>query len=168
MSLQQLNTSQVKGVASATLTGDLIDIVDKAVTYDRPVATTEDLPMVGNQDGDLRLVLDIDSFYTWDEPTQQWLTKRDKSTEARAVDVTIINDNQVSFTTELLVGVEGGIASLGTIRISINGILQAKQDYTLGVTGQVPPRLIISWESTDFPLETTDTLTVEHDILIIE
>lgn len=169
MGLQQLKTNQIKGMVEGdSLSDDLMDMITKAMTYDRPVATEAELPMTGNQDGDLRLVLDTDVFYSWDLPTLTWKPKYDKSTEARAVDIIILADNQVNFTTDLLVGVEGGIANLGTVRLSVNGILQTITDYTLGVTGQVPPKLLITWDSEDFPLETTDILTVEHDILIIE
>lgn len=37
-----------------------------------PVATFADLPMVGNEDGDLRLTLDDDIVYTWNETPGEW------------------------------------------------------------------------------------------------
>jgi hypothetical protein len=37
-----------------------------------PVATANDLPTTGNNDGDLRIVLDKDTVYTWDAGTSSW------------------------------------------------------------------------------------------------
>jgi hypothetical protein len=37
-----------------------------------PVATVSALPTTGNTNGDLRIVLDVDTVYTWDAPTASW------------------------------------------------------------------------------------------------
>ena len=37
-----------------------------------PVATASALPTTGNTNGDLRIVLDVDTVYTWDAPTTSW------------------------------------------------------------------------------------------------
>jgi len=40
--------------------------------WSAPVATAADLPASGNEDGDLRIVLDEDTVYTWDAGEAQW------------------------------------------------------------------------------------------------
>jgi len=42
-------------------------------SWKSPVATIADLPSTGNIDGDLRIVLDEDTVYTWDASTLAWI-----------------------------------------------------------------------------------------------
>jgi len=43
-----------------------------AETYREPVNTFGELPIVGNQDGDLRVALDTHELYVWNEGTTSW------------------------------------------------------------------------------------------------
>ena len=85
--LQRLRAGQIRGVEGVTLHDDIGSIINKAQTYDKPVPSRADLPLEGNDDGDVRLVLDEDVFALWDEPTQKWLIRYDKSTEKRTTNI---------------------------------------------------------------------------------
>lgn len=40
--------------------------------HKEPVSTTSALPTLGNTDGDLRIVIDVDKIYAWDATTATW------------------------------------------------------------------------------------------------
>lgn len=165
----RVNPRQIAGVEGQTLTQDLTNITDKARTYDRPVATSADLPVEGNQDGDVRLVLNENRFYIWDEPTSQWVPDEDHMTEARTIEVPISADNQTIFNTTVPVGVENGIASLDTIVMYVNGMAQNKGvDYNVSVSALETPTLNLEWISTDFDLDFGDKIHINYDKLIIK
>lgn len=165
----RVNPRQVGGVFGDTIKSDIMDMADKARSYDRPVPTSTDLPLEGNQDGDVRLVLDENRFYIWDEPTNDWYPDEDHMTEARTHKLDVVENRQTNFNTLIPVGSDQGIASLDTIMLLVNGMLQHRGvDYVLGVTALSTPTLIVDWISSDFELEMDDTVQVNYDKLIIK
>jgi hypothetical protein len=53
----------------------LINIPGKgAGNFKQSVPTLADLPTTGNSDGDVRVVLDINALYVWDDGTLTWVT----------------------------------------------------------------------------------------------
>ena len=91
----------------------------------------------------------------------------DKWTEVRRDVVPVIANEQSVFPTHIPIGVEYGIANFNTISIEVNGVLQVKDvDYSLDASNDTPPELIITWKSTDFSLDTTDTFMVVYEILL--
>jgi hypothetical protein len=162
MSRQVVKADQIKGTYGVSLLDDIKFIVDKAMNYDKPVQTVDDLPLTDNQIGDVRLVMGEGKFYQWDGT--KWGPTKEVHTESRQLDVTITEDGQSSITLNVPVGVVNGIANINTIQLNINGMLQNKDtDYTLAIQNS---NVVITWTSNDFLLETTDNVQVVYDILL--
>lgn len=164
--MQQLRQKQIRGQLNETLEEDIKQLHDSSQFYDTPVKTKSELPLEGNSDGDMRVVLDEDSIYTWDEDTHTWLTKYDYYTNSISLDLVINQDSQSIINTGIKVGVVNGMVSETTVKLSVNGILQKEvRDYIVKI--DTDSNCVIEWKSRDFQLEISDTITMSYDILLI-
>jgi hypothetical protein len=164
MPRQIVKTNQIKGIYGESLYDDINIMVDKAMNYDKPVQTVDDLPLTGNQEGDVRLVMGEGKFYKWDGTS--WNPTKDIHTESRSLDVMITQDGQTKILINYPIGIVNGIASLNTIQLVVNGMLQKIGiDFSVSVENNIA---VITWTSTDFQLETTDSVQVVYDILLDE
>lgn len=164
--MQQIRQAQVRGTIgdNATLSEDIDLLCEKTKTYDTPVKTADDLPLEGNDDGDVRLVISEDRFYYWHEDTQEWKPSTDLRTESRTMILAAQQDGQTDFNIGLKLGIVGGIASVETVKIIINGMTQSTDD--IEIEQDVDNNCIIKWVSTEFELETTDHIALTYDILV--
>jgi hypothetical protein len=161
---QVVKADQIKGMYGVSLEDDIKIIVDKAMNYDKPVQTRNDLPMTDNQVGDVRLVMSEGKFYQWNGT--DWEPTKDIHIESRQLEFTITQDGQSIIPIDIEVGVVNGIASMDTIQLLVNGIIQKKNtDYTADIQDN---KVVITWISPDFMLETTDSVQVVYDILLHE
>lgn len=66
---------------------------EEAFNWKSPVMTFNDLPMSGNDNGDVRIVIDINVVYTWDtdRPAPTWV----RLTETSAASATSPDDTMV-------------------------------------------------------------------------
>lgn len=168
MGRQLLKSNQVTGVNNPTLQEDLVQLLGKAKYYNLPVATSADLPLTNNVDGEIRLVMDEDALYVWHDLIKAWRKKLQVSTEKRMTNVVVSSDGQTVFYTNLLVGVADGIADLDSISLVINGLMQYPvEDFSVSMDNQLPARLVIEWKSKDFQLEKDDIVAILYDILKI-
>jgi len=170
MAIQQISPGQIRSVSGKDSMGtDILQLIDKTRSYAKPVATANDLPITNNIDGDTRLVLNDNKFYIWDEPTQSWIKDFDKSTEARTKRLRVDYAGMTIFNTDLKVGTPGGLISLETVAVIVNGMIQTvEEDYVLGISAQQPYTLTLQWVSTDFALDITDVVKVNYDMLVVE
>lgn len=166
MGRQRIRTNQVKGVNSESLYEEIVKIHEKQLIYRKPVETPELLPLVNNNDGDIRMVLSEDCLFAWDADTEQWYKKGDTHTERRLIKIPIPEDNITVFVTNIEVGGIDNIVSLETIDLEINGVSQYRGiDFELTLKPDTT-FLKLVWLSTDFNLETTDTMIIEFDKLL--
>lgn len=170
MAIQQISPGQIRSVNGKDSMGtDVLQLIDKTRSYGKPVATVNDLPLSGNTDGDTRLVLSDNKFYIWDEPTSSWIKDFDRSTEARTKRLNVTHAGMTIFNTDLKVGIPGGLISLDTVTLIVNGMIQTiQEDYVLGVSAQQPYTLTVQWVSTDFALDIDDVVKVNYDMLVVE
>lgn len=166
MARQLLQPHQIAGIHRENLYDEIIDIIEKVKRYADPVEDIESLPMINDQDGDRRLVASEDEFYMWDTIDKRWGVVHDKNVERKSFDIPILNDNQSSFSIPLTLGIEGGVASISSIELKVNGINQTKGvDYDIEYNISLTNVVYFNWVSSDFSLDKTDTITVVTDIL---
>ena len=65
--MQKINIKQV-----GNLNNNINDIYDKIKTFDGPVASFSELPLLNNDDGDIRYVIDEERHYIWKSKTNKW------------------------------------------------------------------------------------------------
>lgn len=161
----RMRSDQIRGVNFDTLFEEVNYITEQQLSYDKPVRTVSELPLLNNQFGDTRMVIDEATFYVWDDVKRVWITKRDKSTEKRTTTISVEIEKQLIFNTNINVGSIGGISSLLTVEFKVNGVGQMiNHDYIVGMDAN--KNLVCEWKATDFDLEIGDFIILEYDILI--
>lgn len=164
--MQQLRQTQVRGINGGTLEDDINNLGSKTKTYDPPVATKSDLPLVGNDNGDVRVVIDENKVYIWNEKSQQWLGSNDTYTETTTLMIRISADDQKEIETGIRVGAIGGMLTTSCIQLFVNGMIQKPDiDYVVKIDNVF--NAMIEWTSRDFPLEISDTITMSYDKLLL-
>lgn len=162
----RMRANQIRGVNDTDLYEEITNIHAKILIYRKPVATPEDLPMDLNNDGDIRMVLSEDCLFAWDADTQKWYKKGDTHTERRLTEIPIPRDNVSEVVSSINVGGLGNIISLKTIDLELNGISQYNGvDFELSIKEDTN-FLKVTWLSEDFPLEKSDKMVIEYDILL--
>lgn len=164
--MQQIRQQQVRGIIGESLQDDIQSLVEDVKHFDAPVHTKAELPKTGNQDGDIRVVLSEDAVYCWDEATGEWLTKLDTYTDNATKELILDVDNQKVINTKIKVGVVGGMSTLETVELYVNGMQQnLNRDYIVRIDTDF--NCVIEWNSRDFQLEISDTITMSYSILFL-
>lgn len=141
MSLQKIRQTIVYN-----LKDDLGEINNKIKTFDEPVRTFNDLPMNGNDTGDLRVVLDESSLYVWNEESKLWCkTKSNGSGYSKTLFFTVSENNQTIINTGIRFdGIGEYQTNSEVINLYLNGILQNNSN-NLYTVEKINEELIVKW-----------------------
>lgn len=164
--MQQIRQQQVRGVNGESLADDIQGLLQETKHFDAPVRTKAELPLEGNHDGDIRVVLIENNIYTWDEEKAEWVTKADSYTDNKTKELVLDADGQSVINTKVKVGCVGGMSSLDSFELFVNGMKQ-KGDRDYVVTIDTDFNCVIEWKSRDFQLEISDTITMSYSILFL-
>lgn len=166
MSKQLLHLNQVKGANKDTLADELKCLIDNVKHFSNPVNFKADLPYEDNVNGQICLVIDEDSFYIWNEQLSSWHKKQYISTESRLSLLSITNNGQTEFHTDISIGVANGVSDTSTVFVMINGQMQLPEvDYIVLEDHDNQGKMLIKWISKDFILESDDIIYITYDIL---
>lgn len=138
------------------MSGTFINIPAKAgQQYKDGVATASDLPLTGNADGDLRVVVDEHAIYIWNDGTQTWDNITGSgSSGSLVVDIFTLNAGQITAKSVTLSNApvtpnktvfdpEGGPIQRYTSDFTISGSTLSWNGLTLDGVLEAGDRLII-------------------------
>lgn len=166
MGQQLLKARQVSGVTQENLQKELEVLLAGAKHLEAPVATRSLLPVSGDINGQMRVVLDEATIYVWDELVAGWRRKQIATAERRMTLLTSSDEHLGVLLTPIGIGVDGGVVDLKSVGIMINGQWQyPTADYIPEENPADIGKMQIRWVSQDFALETDDTIYVIYDIL---
>ena len=162
--MQQLRQHQVKGQIGESLADDIRILNNTNKYFNEPVSTFSELPLSGNDDGDVRIVKDEFKAYVWNETTSTWSASADVYTKSIESPIVLSIDGQKEINTGIKVGNVGGIISIDTVKLIVNGTGQNSiKDYIVRIDSDF--NCVIEWKSRDFQLEISDTITMSYDII---
>lgn len=164
--MQQIRQQQVRGISGQSLQEDIQSLFQETMYFDAPVKKRIDLPTEGNQNGDIRVVLDENAIYTWDEDSGDWVTKYDTYTDNVTKEILLERDNQTTINTGIKVGGIGNMTTIDAVKLYVNGMLQKPvKDYIVTIDSNF--NCMIEWKSRDFQLEISDTITMSYSIMFL-
>ena len=166
MGQQLLKARQVTGITQENLQEELEVLLAGAKHLEAPVATRSLLPVRGDINGQMRVVLDEATIYVWDELVAGWRRKQIATAERRMTLLTSSDEHLGVLLTPIGIGIDGGVVDLKSVGIMINGQWQHPTvDYIPEENPADIGKMQIRWVSKDFALETDDTIYVIYDIL---
>ena len=164
MANMQIRNNQVKGVEGASIGEDISNILNR-LSHKSSILDTKDLlPMTGNYDGDMRLVLTGRILYMWDVETLEWINIGSISSVQLFKILKVLAEGDVLINTELTEGEGLGDTPTSSIVVYVNKVLQVREvDYSVE-TNQTNV-IYIRWISTDFDLDPTDDILVFYTLI---
>ena len=155
MALTRIRQNQV-----IDLEFELQQIKNQIKTFKEPVALFTDLPLDGNNNGDLRVCLEDGNIYIWNEVEQTWnLSSGKGGAYTRTLSIQIEQDNQTEINTKIRFDETGELqTSVEMINLYLNGLLVDPSCFSVS---NVNEELIITWLS-DEPLSVEDNINVQY------
>lgn len=139
------------------------NINKKIKTFDEPVGTFSELPLTGNDNGDIRIVLDENCMYIWSKSQNKWSkTYSNGSGYSKSLFFTINESNKTQINTGIRFDGMGEYqTSSTTINLYLNGILQ--NNNGLYTVEKINEELVVKWNfsSGENTLINGDTIAVE-------
>lgn len=164
--MQQIRQKQIHGLNGGSLEDDIKSINLDLQHFDAPVKTKSELPIEGNTDGDMRVVIDENKIYIWNEEQADWISQSDVYTDNASITLVLGQDGQTTLSTNIKVGVPGGMSTLSSVELFVNGMLQKPNvDYINTIDTDF--NCMIEWKSRDFQLEISDTITMSYSALFL-
>lgn len=162
--MQQIRQQQVKGQFGESISDDIQSLYKSNKFFDEPVDTKDQLPLVGNHDGDIRVVKSENKAYIWNEALGKWVGDRDIYTKTLSSRLILGIDAQTEINTNIPVGIVDGIISIDTVSLTVNGVEQIpSKDYDVKIDTNF--LCVIEWKSKDFQLEISDTINLSYDVI---
>jgi len=160
---QVVKADQIRGSHGESLEDDILYIISKARNAEVSVSNKSDLPVIGNDNGDIRLVRNDHKLYQWsgDAAAGEWICITSVQTETRTIQVPVLQDGILLLKTDIDWDV---ILELDQVHLYVNGVVQ-KYESDFGLTQSNQGKAEIRWVSPDFQLETTDAVQVVYDTI---
>ena len=159
MSMTKIRQQQVMNLKTV-----LDEIKNQIKTFKPPVNTINELPLSGNDDGDLRVCLADGNVYIWYNSNSEW--KLNSSTGSggsigniKICSFIIDSDNKTEINTKIKLDENTNYESIGqTINLYLNGLLLERENYTVKNVNQ---ELVIEWKSSE-PLLKEDIINIQY------
>lgn len=163
MAITKIRQTQVKNLVE-----DLAIIKEQIKTFKAPVDLIENLPIEGNNPGDLRVCLEDGNIYVWNETDSEWRLSSGKGgTYTKTITIEVGTDNQTEIQTGIRFDETGSLQTNNTnVNVFLNGLLVDVACYEVQ---NVLEQMIIKWKDAEMPLAQGDQISIQYyDILAAE